>query len=311
VIWPVVRLGGGLAVLAVLLWRFGTGPFADAWRMTTWQTVLAAVLLTAVATAANAWRWRVVASALGAPLTVTGSLAAYYRSQFLNVALPGGIVGDAHRGIRHGRAAGALGVGVRATVWDRVTGQAVQVAALVAALATLPTPLRRYTPLTLVAVAAFGLLAWLVRWLRPGGRRAPSTFVDRDLRELMVPAVVGRVVVASIASTAAHVAVFLLAAATVGVGVWSADLVVIAIAVLVGSAIPVNVAGWGPREGVTAGVFALAGLGPATGLTVSVAFGVLAVVATTPGIVVLLADAVPRRLATCSGESLLHRAPHG
>jgi len=54
-------------------------------------------------------------------------------------------------------------------------------------------------------------------------------------------------------------------------------LVAVALAVLVGSAVPLNVAGWGPREGVTAGIFALAGLGSATGLTVSVVFGVLAV----------------------------------
>jgi len=63
----------------------------------------------------------------------------------------------------------------------------------------------------------------------------------------------------------------------------------------VGSAIPLNVAGWGPREGVTAGAFALAGLSSADGLTVSIVFGVLSAVATVPGLVVLLADVVVRR----------------
>ena len=64
---------------------------------------------------------------------------------------------------------------------------------------------------------------------------------------------------------------------------------------LVGSAVPLTIAGWGPREGVTAGLFALAGLGSANGLTVSIVFGVLAAVATVPGLLVLLADAVVRR----------------
>jgi hypothetical protein len=59
--------------------------------------------------------------------------------------------------------------------------------------------------------------------------------------------------------------------------------------------VPLNVAGWGPREGVTAGVFALAGLGSETGLTVSIVFGVLAAVATVPGLLVIAADAVVRR----------------
>src|SRR4029079_14307847 len=94
---------------------------------------------------------------------------------------------------------------------------------------------------------------------------------------------------------AAHVAVFLVAVASVGVDTTPASLVAISLAVLVGSAVPLNIAGWGPREGVTAGLFALAGLGSTTGLTVSVVFGVLAAVATLPGVLVLLGDVVVRR----------------
>ena len=288
--WPALRLAGGLLVLVVLLWRFGTGPFSDAWRLTTWWSLAAALALTAVATVANAWRWRVVASALGAPLTVAGSIAAYYRSQFLNATLPGGVLGDAHRGVRHGRDAGDLGVGLRATVWDRVSGQVVQVGVLVVALSVLDTPLRHYASLALGGLVAFGLLAW---WL--GRRRGATAFVGQDLRVLLRPATAIRVALASGASTAGHVGVCLVAMAAVGVHAGPALLVSIALTVLVGSAVPLSVAGWGPREGVTAGVFALAGLGSATGLTVSVVFGVLSGVATLPGVGVLVADAVVRR----------------
>jgi uncharacterized membrane protein YbhN (UPF0104 family) len=288
--WPALRLVGGVLVLVALVWRFGTGPFADAWRLTTWGAVVAAVLLTALATLANAWRWRVVARALGAPLPVPGSIAAYYRSQFLNATLPGGVLGDAHRGVRHGHDAGDLGVGLRATVWDRVAGQVVQVALLGAALALLDTPLHPYAPLALAGLVAFALLAW---WL--GRRRGSVTFVGQDLRLLLRPGVATRMAVASAICTTAHVGVFLVAVHSVGVPAGSALLVAIALAVLVGSAVPLSVAGWGPREGVTAGVFALAGLGSATGLTVSIVFGVLGAVATLPGAAVLLADAVVRR----------------
>jgi hypothetical protein len=85
------------------------------------------------------------------------------------------------------------------------------------------------------------------------------------------------------------------AVSTVGVEAGTSVLVAIGLTVLVGSAVPLNVAGWGPREGVTAGVFGLAGLGSTTGLTVSVVFGVLAAVATVPGLLVLAGDAVARR----------------
>jgi glycosyltransferase 2 family protein len=285
-----LSLAGGALVLAVLLWRFGTGPFADAWQVTTVGSLAAALVLTALATLANAWRWRVVARALGAPLTPAASVAAYYRSQFLNATLPGGVLGDAHRGVRHGRDAGDLGVGLRATVWDRVGGQVVQVGLLVVVLLVFPTPLRACAPVAIAGLAAVGLFArWLAR------RRGSVAFVGRDLRALLRPAVAARIVLASCSSSAGHVAVFLLATRAVGVDAGPSLLLVIALAVLVGSAVPLSVAGWGPREGITAGVFALVGLGSATGLTVSVVFGVLSAVATVPGLLVLVADAVVRR----------------
>jgi uncharacterized membrane protein YbhN (UPF0104 family) len=283
-------VAGGAIVLVLLLWRFGSGPFAEAWQVTTVGSVAAALVLTASATLANAWRWRVVARALGAPLTPAASVAAYYRSQFLNATLPGGVLGDAHRGVRHGRDAGDLGVGLRTTVWDRVGGQVVQVGLLVVVLLVLPTPRRAYAPVALAGLAAVGLLArWLAR------RQGSAAFVGHDLRALLRPGVAVRIALASCASSAGHVAVFLLATRAVGVDAGPSLLLAIALAVLVGSAVPLNVAGWGPREGITAGVFTLVGLGSTTGLTVSVVFGVLSAVATVPGLLVLVADAVVRR----------------
>jgi uncharacterized membrane protein YbhN (UPF0104 family) len=289
--WPRLRLLGGALVLALLLWRFGTGPFADAWRVTTWPAVAAALVVNVGSTLACAWRWRVVARSLGAPIGVRESVTAYYRSQFLNTVLPGGVLGDAHRGVRHGRAADDLGVGLRATVWDRATGQGVQAGLLVLALGLLGTPLARWTPYAgLAGLVAVGAVILVAR------RAAPSTaWIGGDLRQLLRPAAAGRVTLASLGSSAGHVAVFLLAAHAVGVDASLPVLVTVALVVLVGSAVPLNVAGWGPREGVTAWVFAVVGLGSATGLTVSIGYGVLGAVATAPGAVVLLGDAVRRR----------------
>ena len=296
--WPVLRLGAGACVLGVLVWRFGTGPFADAWRVTTWDSVSLAVLLTAVATWANAWRWRVVSRAFGVPLTIGASVTAYYRSQFLNSVLPGGVLGDAHRGTRHGRDAGDLGAGLRSTGWDRVSGQLVQAGLVVLALGLLATPLRAYTPVAVAALATVVLVAW---WL--GRRRGVLAFVGRDLRVLLRPTVAGRLAGASCVSTAAYVAIFAVALHSLGIGLRPTLLVPLALVVLVGSAIPLNVAGWGPREGVTAAAFGMAGLGSADGLTVSVVFGVLTAVATLPGLLVLLADPVLRRRAPADRES--------
>ena len=66
--------------------------------------------------------------------------------------------------------------------------------------------------------------------------------------------------------------------------------------VLVAAAVPLNVAGWGPREGAAAWAFAAAGLGAAAGASVAVAYGVLALLATLPGAVLLaVRRPVPQR----------------
>jgi uncharacterized membrane protein YbhN (UPF0104 family) len=306
-LWPSVRLVGGCLVLVLLLLRFGTGPFAEAWRVTTWGSVSLALVLTLFATLANAWRWRVVSAALGVSLTTWESVTAYYRSQFLNTVLPGGVLGDAHRGTRHGQDIGDIGTGLRATAWDRVAGQLVQAGLVVLAGGLLPTPLRRYALVPLAALVVLGLAAW---WL--GRRRGRLAFIGRDLRLLHRSAVAGRLVVASCASTTAYLAIFAVAVHAVGVDVRPTLVLPLALAVLVGSAIPLNVAGGGPREGVTAAVFAAAGLASADGLTVSIAFGVLSAVATVPGAVVLLVDVVVRRRPPAATPSrTLEEAHHG
>jgi len=289
--WPRLRLLGGLLVLAVLVWRFGTGPFADALRVTTWASVLAALVINLGSTLASAWRWRVVSGALGVPLTVHQSITGYYRSQFLNTILPGGVLGDAHRGVHYGRKAGDLGVGLRATGWDRFTGQVVQIGLALLALTLLGTPLTGLAPIALALVAVVVVGGWLLMRIR----RTATAWVGGDLRTLVRLSTSTRITLASLGSTAGHVAVFLVAVHAVGVDAsWSLQ-VTAALVVLVGSAIPLNVAGWGPREGVTAWVFAYAGLGASAGLTVSIEFGVLGAVATVPGLFVLGADAVHRR----------------
>jgi glycosyltransferase 2 family protein len=302
--WAWARLLAGVVVLGALLLRFGTGPFADAWRVTTWPAVAVAVVLTAVATLTSAWRWRVVSRSLGLPLTVRESVVAYYRSQFLNSVLPGGIVGDAHRAVRHGRAAGELGTGVRATAWDRVGGQAVQVTLAVLAVVLLPSPWRGSVTGAVGALVLLGALgaAWLV--VRRRSERWPS----RDLRALLRPGVLLPLVVASCLTAAAHLAVFAVAVQAVGVHPSPPVLVTTGLVVMVGSAVPLSVAGWGPREGVTAWAFGMVGLGAAAGLTASVVYGVLAAVATLPGVVVLTTDVLARRRTSSSRSGKPMRA---
>ena len=48
-------------------------------------------------------------------------------------------------------------------------------------------------------------------------------------------------------------------------------------------AVPMNIAGWGPREGVAAWAFAAAGLSATQGVATAVVYGVMVLVASLPG----------------------------
>ncbi|WP_425587379.1 lysylphosphatidylglycerol synthase transmembrane domain-containing protein, partial [Streptomyces mexicanus] len=130
----------GAAILAVLLWHLGTGPLLDGLRRIDPATVLGALAIGGVTTVSSAWRWRLVARALRVRLPLGPAVADYYRALFLNAALPGGVLGDVHRAVRHGRGAGDVGRGVRAVVLERAAGQIALAVAGAAVLLTLPSP---------------------------------------------------------------------------------------------------------------------------------------------------------------------------
>jgi hypothetical protein len=71
--------------------------------------------------------------------------------------------------------------------------------------------------------------------------------------------------------------------------------IAVALIAVFAASIPVNVGGWGPREGAAAWAFAALGLGAATGIAASTAFGVLAMIAVAPGAALIAASALRRR----------------
>jgi len=304
------RLGAiaGAAVLAVLLWRLGTGAFLGGLRRIDGPAVLAAVGIGLVTTAFSAWRWQLVARGLGIRLPFGPAVAGYYRALFLNAALPGGVVGDVHRAVRHGRSAGDLGRGVRAVVLERTAGQVVLAVAGAGILLTVPSPVRTEArqlalPATLAAVGvvAIGLALWPDR-----SPRARLRSLGAEVRAALLSRRNGPgVAVASVVVLAGHVAMFLLAARVVGSDASAVALLPLAVLALLAMSLPFNVGGWGPREGATAWAFGAAGLGAGNGLAVAVVYGALGFAASLPGVLVLAArwSTSSRAAGTAGGEA--------
>ena len=152
----------GLAVLGLLVARLGTGPFVAGLGALDGRSLLVVSVVTAATTVCGAWRWRLVARGLGLHLPLRTAVAASYRSQLLNSTLPGGVVGDVHRGVRHGRDVRQTGRALRAVGWERLWGQAVQVAVAVVVLLALPSPVRSSMPRVLLVAAVAVAVACLV-----------------------------------------------------------------------------------------------------------------------------------------------------
>jgi uncharacterized membrane protein YbhN (UPF0104 family) len=296
-LWWWARPVAALAVLAVLIWRLGTGPFLDGLRAVDGGSLAVACGLAVLTTVCCAWRWRIVAGGLGVDLPLVSAVAAYYRSLFLNLTLPGGVVGDVHRGISHGRDTRDVGRGLRAVAWERAAGQVVQAVLTVAVLLVLPSPVQDAMPLvalTLLAAAA-GLVAVSPRMRRAAGRSGPRGTLARELRDgVLARPAWPAITLASALVVAGHAATFLVAAHAAGVSAPPSTVLPLALLVLFAGALP-NVGGWGPREGVAAWAFAAAGQGAPAGVATSVAYGVLVLVASVPGAVVLVVVCVRRR----------------
>jgi uncharacterized membrane protein YbhN (UPF0104 family) len=297
---PVLRLAAGAAVLWFLGRQVGAAPFRDGLSAVTWPAVVAVAGITALTTACSAWRWRVIARSLGIDLGLRAAICAYYRSQFLNSVLVGGVLGDVHRAVTHGRRANDVARGVRAVAWERLYGQVIQAVITAVVLLTLPSPVRPALPYILAGLAGVAGCAALA--VRAGARRGRTRLpraaraLAGDLRSgLLTRDVWPRLTVASVLVVAGHTTAFVIAARVAGSTAPLGELIALLMVVQTAMVIPLSVGGWGPREGVAAWAFAAAGLGAATGVTVTTLYAVLALIAVAPGAGLLLADAVRRR----------------
>jgi uncharacterized membrane protein YbhN (UPF0104 family) len=314
-VWAWGRVLAPAATLTVLVWRLGTGPFLDGLRTVDGSALAAAAAIAALTTLCCAWRWKIVAAGLGVELSLPAAVAAYYRSQFLNVTLPGGVVGDVHRGVSHGRDVSDVGRALRAVAWERFAGQIVQAVLTVVVLLALPSPVQSSMPVVAIAVVVAVSGVVLVARARPGGGGSAWARVRGaaagDIRDgLLARRAWLGIVLASAVVVAGHAVTLLIAARTAGATAPVSRMLPLALLAMLAMVLP-SVGGWGPREGATAWLFGAAGLGAGLGVTTAVVYGVMVLVASLPGAAVLVLAWLRRTRALGRTERpLADRAAH-
>jgi uncharacterized membrane protein YbhN (UPF0104 family) len=278
----ILRLAIPLVLLAALISHLGTAPFERSLHVLTPGPILAALLLGAVTTVAQAMRWRTVASGYGADLGLTPGRAIRecYRSALLNAVLPVGVLGDAVRAWRQ-RAPREKGLkaSAQAVIGERVTGTVVLL--LTVSAVTLPLD-ARISGLVLIGALVAGVIAApTLKRLSWRGQFAVGGW--------------------SLLALGALVAKFAIAAVVLGTVPKLQDTVALALIVLAGMSVPIGIGGFGPREATAAIAFAAIGLNADSGVATSAAYGVLAAVSALPGVLVMLWDLRRDSLSAAGG----------
>ncbi|AUI63854.1 lysylphosphatidylglycerol synthase transmembrane domain-containing protein [Amycolatopsis sp. BJA-103] len=299
--WPWLKILGALGILAVLVWQLGTRAFLDGLREVDATGVAAALGIGFATTVFSAWRWCLVARRLSLKLSLWSAVGEYYRALFLNGVLPAGVLGDVNRAVQHGRESGDVPRGVRAVVLERTAGQVAVIGASVAVVlsapSVVPPPIDGVVLVAAIVVVVVAFTAVVTgmtagkHWIHSGSKwRRGFAVTLADVRlGLLTKETWPGVSLLSVATLAGHLALFVVAARAAGVTAPVGELLPLMILALLAMGLPLNIGGWGPREGVCALLFGTAGLGSAQGVTVAVVYGVLALVASLPGAAVLLA----------------------
>lgn len=284
-------------LVAIVLWVEPGAVIAEVQRFSFGWMALA-LLVSVGQVMLSAWRWQFTAGLVGVPMRFGYALREYYLALLVNQLLPGGVLGDAGRAHRHAGQAASKGSAWRAVVIERASGQVAVV--LLTLLALLFSPLWQSalgTPLLLSIVLGVTLLVAAVvavaLWLRRTSRIALpawSAVFGQEIRlSLLKRQVWPWQLLSSLTIVFSYGVVMVCAARAIGVELAAVDILALAPVLLLAMLVPLSIAGWGLREGAAAGVWVFVGLPSAQGVAVSLAYGVLVLLSSLPGIWVALA----------------------
>lgn len=292
-VWGRALRIGLAAVLIALVWRMVDGAdVAARLRGLRPEWVAVAVGLLVVQTLLSALRWRLTAARLGQAMGIRYAMREYFLAQVVNLALPGGVLGDAGRAVR-ARGVGGLERAGQAVIFERLAGQAALVAvtlagALVVSLRPGGIDLPGVFPGVLAGVALVLLAAGLLLlragpdWPRVRAWRAAAG------QAVFAPDIWPAQLALSLGTVVANLLAFAACAAAVGVFLPAGAIMVILPLVLFTMLVPLTIGGWGLREGAAVMLFPLAGATGAEGFAASATFGVVFLVTSIMGMAMWL-----------------------
>lgn len=271
-------------------------------RIPLW-VVLPAVVLSAIQVVISSWRWCYTGKRLGLNMALGAAIKEYYLATFINQVLPGGVLGDVNRALRHGARVGKRQKSAHAVAIERLSGQLVLALTVTLGLVVL-WQTGVFKPSLADSSVAIGWLPMVLLLVIAGSLMLAGRYSARfkaylvalrdDVRTALFswPALPLQLI-SSLMVMASYLAVFLLlavAADYVNSAAAAVVLVALCTVLLLSMVVPLTVAGWGIREGAAAVLWPLAGLPAEQGVALSVGYGALVFLGSCPGALMLLKD---------------------
>jgi len=284
----ITRLVLGAGVIALLL---TTLDLRAIWGHITATSPASFAKVLACAVAASlisALRWAIIARGLGSRVRTVQAIVFYLRGITINTLLPGATVGgDAFRAFQMVRIGNGLAQSTFSVVLDRLAGlwaqAAVSLVAAVIYLASARTdayfPVLTYTAL----LAGIVIVPWLPLERLPlperGALRRAADLWDawrRFRREQ--PRLLASIMLLAAGVAFMSTSAFWFCLRAVGLDLPFLDTLLIAAAIFIAAAVPIALAGFGPREVGAAAVFAIMGGSVTPATAASVLYGLAATV---------------------------------
>ena len=250
----------------------------------------------------SAKRWQITADSLGVQLPFRVALSEYYLSAFTNQVLPGGVLGDAARAMRHGYRLSAGPVdgefsdAVYAVMLERLSGQLALFIFVLVGLFFWPGDIRlaSYPIMFLICFIVFGISIFLILIInRVSMMKLYIAFILREIlsksrRALFDKSVVFKQLIYSLTIVVSYLFSYYLAAKTISLQLTIFEVFIFVPVILFSMVIPLTIAGWGIREASAAAIWSFAGLSSSDGVAISITYGVIILLSALPGVFVLI-----------------------
>ena len=227
------------------------------------------------------WRWQFVLRLLGCEAVGIGTLSVFLGYSFLvGQILPSSVGGDVARTAMLAQRTGAAAA-ARSVVCDRVLGFAGLALLAAPALPVVAGKAAGSMLFTTVTIAVLGTMAVVIVVLASPSFGYGVPWVGRhlatvagDLRITLRSGKISLMAVAlGLASNLANVVLIYVLGLAIGAGLRALDCLILVPPVLLISALPISLAGWGVREGALVAAFSLVHADPASVLATSVMSG--------------------------------------